>query len=378
MRIITISDVVAGYGSPQIVDFTHSLCEALGMQGLLCQPLVPEREVLPIDSHWLQLETIHTVEHPISSPGRMEYLTKCARIVNRFQPQVLIITNYSLLGIIKELRYRPKKIIHLVLEDVEPLRAGRAGVAHMALINHVVRSELIDLWVFPEAKRAEGDASLFGIEWKKISIFYNVSTQHVIEDKERRRLSRIIYAGTLDANVSIGKYIFDEEIAEYPIDIYGDLQGAGLSKQEMRRKIENLKTLRPQQCKQKWFGQVPAKTLARVIRAYDFSIVYWLPIRKGLLNAAPNKFFQALSAGVPVISAPHPQVKKLIDRYGCGILLEGWEKDHIVSSLRRAQELIETTAHREMCDNCHLAVEAELSWERQMGKWLKRFDVENW
>src|SRR5262249_4821741 len=102
----------------------------------------------------------------------------------------------------------------------------------------------------------------------------------------------------------------------------------------------------------------------------------WLPIRHALLYAAPNKFFQAVAAGVPVISAPHPQTKMLIERYGCGLILKGWEKTHLIAGLKEATKLIGSSEFSEMIKNCEIAVKTELSWDRQMQKLIKLLDAE--
>lgn len=376
-RLITISDVVLGYGSPQIVNFSESLCEIMGSKGIIFQPLVPQRKIVNIDHPSLSLETLHTASHPYSASGRIEYQQKCAKLINKNRPDVLIITNYTLLNLIDRLDYRPQRIIHLALEDLDLLLKGAAGVARLSSLSRQV-NKLIDLWIFPEVNRARRDASLLNIDPDSISIFYNVSKIGSDYPEQLERQPRIIYAGTLDVETSVGHIIFDSEVARFPVDVYGDLQGNISSKVTMQSKVDYLRRLGSRSCDLKWFGQVPIKKLDALLPSYSFSLIYWQPIRHALLNAAPNKLFQAIAAGVPVVGAPHPQVKMLVERYGCGLLLDGWGREQLISGLHKAQRLMGSTEHEELKENCRKATAKELSWEVQITKWAKRFNAKDW
>ena len=377
LRLITISDVVLGYGSPQIINFSESLCAIIGAKGIICQPLVPQRKVVNIDHPALNLETLHTASHPYSASGRIEYQQKCAKLINKYRPDVLIITNYTLLDLIDRLEYRPKRTIHLALEDLDLLQNGVGGLARLSSLSRQV-NKLIDIWIFPEVNRARQDAFLLNIDPDSISVVYNVSKIGTGYSEQLERQPRIIYAGTLDVDTSVGHIIFDPEVARFPVDVYGDLQGNISSKATMQSKIDYLRRLGSRRCDLKWFGQVPIKKLDALLPSYSFSLIYWQPIRHALLNAAPNKLFQAIAAGVPVVGAPHPQVKMLIERYGCGLLLDGWEREQLVSGLHKAQRLMGSTEYQELIENCRKAAARELSWEVQITKWAERFTVKDW
>lgn len=116
IQIITVSDIMLGYGSPQIGLFSESLCNFTKMRGMICQPRIPTRKLLEQSFQNIILETIATNIHPHSFAGRQEYIEKCLKIINRICPSIIIITNYSLFGLIDGLSYKPEKIIHYALE----------------------------------------------------------------------------------------------------------------------------------------------------------------------------------------------------------------------------------------------------------------------
>lgn len=367
--IITVSDVVIGYGSPQILRFTESLMKKMSCDGAILQPLLPSRPIVSIEGSSISFLTISTALHVHSSNGLDEYHRQCAKIIEDAKPEVLVLSNYNLLPIIEHLAIRPKKIVMLALEDFDQFvgKVPRKDKFHCLAKN-------VGYWIFPESHRASRDSEILGIAESEISILYNVSENNYSSIKERN--GRIVYAGTLDQTTSIGKYIFDSDLAKFKIDVYGDLQGSDSSIAQMKSKLNFIKN-NIQDFEIKWYGQIPLKNLDFRLPSYNYSVVFWLPIRDALFNAAPNKFFQAVSKGVPLITAPHPQTKMLVERYGCGIVLDGWSKTDLIKGLRKAESLLGTSAYERMVHGCQLATESELNWNAQFEKFSKRFNVES-
>ena len=74
----------------------------------------------------------------------------------------------------------------------------------------------------------------------------------------------------------------------------------------------------------------------------------------------PNKIFDYIAAGIPAIVSPLPEVSSLIEKYGCGIVLEEVSPESVAGQLRRLADdrpLLLSMKRR--------AVEArrELTWE---------------
>ncbi|WP_141699344.1 glycosyltransferase [Candidatus Thiosymbion oneisti] len=368
---MTIADTVLGYGSPQIAKLTESIGRELQAASQILQPLLPQRAVIDLNLSNITLETVATSIHPYTAVGRGEYINKCVKVVNEIRPDIVIITNYVLFDFIDGLKYKPKKLIHLALEDLEPISMAKNASCRVEQLKR--QGEKIDIWLFPESNRAQYDIELLEIQWRRVFIFYNVSSDSFLVNKDKNE--RFIYAGTLDADISVGKYIFDAEMAPYPVDVYGDLQGT--SKDKMKEKLDHLKRLGKRN-RVKWHGQIPKVALDKVLPEYSFSLLLWLPVRHALLNAAPNKFFQSIAAGVPVISAPHPQIKVLIERYGCGLVLDGWERHQLINGIRKAKRVMESSVYDEMLKNCKHATSTELCWDIQFSKFDKRFNIKDW
>lgn len=361
--VVTVSDTTLGYGSSQILSITTGLAESIGGGHRIFQPFVPHRIVQDLNNKGYCIETVSTVEHPWSVIGRMQYLRRVAKWINTNRPDILVLPNYNMIQIIGLLDYRPSKIIHLSLETLDQF-----GESYMG--EHIVRKikqhvQEIDIWVFPERNRAIHDCSILGIQFDRICLFYNVTANTLTYLPANERNGRIIYAGSVDFERTVAHFLSAPLVASKAIDVFGNLSGPGKQKQDFLTAVQSPEN------RLRYFGEIPASTLATQLPQYAYSLVYWFPASFSLRNAAPNKFFEAISSGVPVISPPHPQCVSLIKRYGCGISLKDWEYDTFVSGLKTAIRKIGSTEYQDMVAGCKEAYVKELNLDCQLEKVLK-------
>lgn len=372
-RIAAVSDVVVGYGSPQIPAFTRSLCKLFDTEGVIIQPAVPGRVPKHHNNDHMSVITVPTAMHPYSYLGNRSYKSRAAELLNSMRPDIIAVFNYNCLEIVNLLEYKPKKVVHYALEDAESY-IGANTISAEREQGLKAASARTDIWIFPESNRALIDASRYGLRSDQIGIVYN--TADAASRAKQEKSGKIIYAGTIDPQRTIGGLIVDSDVNKFAIDVYGNLSGSEAAVAEMREEFKNLKASPTSNTT--WFGQIPRSQLDEILPSYDFALVFWLPISHALLNAAPNKLFQAIAAGVPPITAPHPQARMLVERYGCGLLLEGWERHHLIAGLKTAVELMGTSEYDELVANCERAVEQELSWDVQMNRFIRQFDVSSW
>lgn len=108
---------------------------------------------------------------------------------------------------------------------------------------------------------------------------------------------------------------------------------------------------------------VPSKELWRYTAAADVGIVGHQPKVQNYIYALPNKFFENVQAMVPVVCTDVPELRRLVDRYGIGLLVQpgpgGKEWAEAILKMRNDREAYER--YKEGLQHA----KAELCWERE-------------
>jgi glycosyltransferase involved in cell wall biosynthesis len=200
------------------------------------------------------------------------------------------------------LKYKPKVITYYGLEPLDQARFS------LSVLKKDLKS--VDLAIFPESNRLKKDAPEF-TDLK--AIFEILNTQSKFSSNLIYKESELIYAGTLDPGWIEFGYL--EAIDKrYDLKVFGDST-------EIPKNLSS--TLR------NYRGLLSENDLRLEIEKSMFSIVCWKPNNFSLFNAAPNKLFQSLSCGTPVITYPYPQAVKLGETFS-GIFVA---KDFSIESL---------------------------------------------
>lgn len=75
----------------------------------------------------------------------------------------------------------------------------------------------------------------------------------------------------------------------------------------------------------------------------------------------PNKLFDYIQAGTPVLASPLPEVKKIVEKYQVGMLIENHNPQHIASCINKMLE----ENYKEKLKNNLLHAAKELNWENE-------------
>lgn len=356
-RIVGVSDVSVGYGSPQVLRFMESLAGHYSQTVTILEPDQSEKKPLDSAPPPCALERIATTVHPHTQLGRREYISAASRRLNALRPDMLVLFGTYTLPALTQLRYRPRHVVYYCYEMVAMY--GERDVA----VNRRFACD-VDLVIFPEENRARIDSQQCGLSGLPMAVIYNVHNEPVFEPSPLgERSAKFLYSGTIDRDHTFADYFFQPELArldDAPIDLFGSVAG---------RDIEPVKAhLACLRGPVRYHGYVPAATLKQLRRHYAYSIIMWAPHNDNQLYAAPNKFFDAIADGIPPVVAPHPQCKLLIERYQCGILMEDWSFGAFVSAIKRARAIFGTAEYERMVAACGRAVECELNWPAQFEK----------
>jgi glycosyltransferase involved in cell wall biosynthesis len=87
------------------------------------------------------------------------------------------------------------------------------------------------------------------------------------------------------------------------------------------------------------------------------------PIVPSCLNyrySLPNKLFQYMAAGVPVVASDFPQVREIVEGAGCGLVVDTRHPAEIAGAIDRI--LADPEAARAMGERGRRAVEERFNW----------------
>ncbi len=356
MKIVGVSDVSIGFGSPQIIAMMKSLLHYYGEHdGLIIEPDQPNIEPYEDPNREFNVLRVETAFQPYSSVGRREYCIAAAKKVNEIQPDVVVIFCTFCLPVLFQLKKKPRLVIYYHLEYAPVY--GQFDVHMNKSINN-----LVDLIIHPEANRAQRDIRECGYKDAPLVVAYNSASSwdDVDVTSSRERNGKVIYQGSINSRLTYPDYYTNKLLGDIPIDLFGNISGE--DRYEIEAAFMNLRN------DIKYHGFIDNKKLAKIRKQYAYSIVMWNPVDENFLYACPNKFFESVFDGVPPIAAPHPQCKAIIEQYGCGIVMKDWTFESFRAALELATEQYGTPAYDQMVENCRQAALTELNWETQFAK----------
>ncbi len=79
---------------------------------------------------------------------------------------------------------------------------------------------------------------------------------------------------------------------------------------------------------------VPPQEVVPYIASANASIILYYSKSLNYLNALPNRFFQGIAADLPLLYPPLPEIKRLADHYGIGMLIDPRDPATIAQGIR--------------------------------------------
>ncbi|MDZ4750410.1 MAG: glycosyltransferase [Flavobacteriales bacterium] len=282
---------------------------------------------------------IHRFKLP-SSKGAMFYV--CLNVFLffhlLFKPTDIIVANDldTLLPAFIVARIRGKKLVydsHEYFTEAEGL-TGRNGVKKIW--------ETIEKWIFPKLKYVYTvNESIAGFYRKKYDVKVDVvrnvpplSTQ--IEKLDAHTLG-------LDSDKKIivlqGAYIDPDRGAAEAILAMKWIEGAVLliigSGREMIR-LKEIISNESLETKVKLLGKLPYIELCKYTSVASLGLSLDKPIHLNYKYSLPNKVFDYIHAGVPVLLSKLPELERLMGKYEIGLFIEEHEPQHVAQKISEA------------------------------------------
>jgi len=114
-----------------------------------------------------------------------------------------------------------------------------------------------------------------------------------------------------------------------------------------------------------FFGKVEQSELLKYTSGADIGLAIIENLSLSYYFALPNKMFEYIYCGVPVLASNFPQMKSIIDKYKVGIYVDPENVEEIINQLNNLLENNEL--RNKLKENCKTA-SGELNWNREINK----------
>jgi glycosyltransferase involved in cell wall biosynthesis len=165
----------------------------------------------------------------------------------------------------------------------------------------------------------------------------------------------LLYVGILAKGRGIEQAI---KAVEQFQNLYFIIIGDGDFKDEFKKIAESSKT----KDRIIFFGRVSNQELLKYISGGDIGLCYIENISKSYYYALPNKLFEYIMAGTPVIGSSLPQIKDIIEKYKVGEVVDCNKPEELYEALKK---LIEKKDLRKEYSQACLQAAKTLNWETE-------------
>lgn len=170
------------------------------------------------------------------------------------------------------------------------------------------------------------------------------------EDKKSEKTNSVCYIGV------ISHIRGAEQVLEAANEINGVIEFAGrVGSDDLMEKLHNTKNVR-------YHGMLNRVEVKNLLKRSVAGIVTFLP-EPNHTHSQPNKMFEYMSAGIPVICSNFPLWQKVVEKNKCGICVDPSDPRAIANAINYLLN------HRDeasaMGRNGQLAIKAEYNWEAE-------------
>lgn len=206
------------------------------------------------------------------------------------------------------------------------------------------------------AKRYAG----LGVEVRTVNNY--PLTQEFRTVSGRLRSHQLCYVGGIDEIRGVQQMVNAASKAGVPLVIAGRFPNAA--------SLDSAKQL-PGWSNIDYKGEVARDEVGGILSESSIGLVLFHPLPNHV-NAQPNKLFEYMSAGLPVVASDFPLWRDIIYRVGCGICVDPLSPDAIASAV---SELLQDPVRlQDMGESGRKAIEQIYNWEVEQNTLLNLYD----
>jgi len=199
-------------------------------------------------------------------------------------------------------------------------------------------------------------AQIAGSKPNRSTIIYNTPPDirddlRLVESSQNEIMS-LVYVGLLQRERGIFEIL---SILQRHPEWHLDLAGFGGDEDQIAKiaiKMPNVK----------WHGRIPYEEALQLSNSADIIFATYDPAIKNNRYASPNKVFEAMMLGKPIIAARNTNVDKIIENYACGLVINYGD----VAELEKALTTLngDPGLRSKMGRNARRAYEQEFNWSQ--------------
>jgi len=142
---------------------------------------------------------------------------------------------------------------------------------------------------------------------------------------------KLVYHGTADLDRGLESLVRAVKVLDKKFELHLLLVGDG-------RAIKKLeKIVSEEQLEQRvvFHQPVSVREIPQAINPFDLEICFFPPLTENLRHALPNKFFEAVQAGIGVVIGDSPNMRAIVDAENFGVVVPGWSQSDLVVALNK-------------------------------------------
>jgi|AntRauTorcE11898_2_1112593.scaffolds.fasta_scaffold00443_12 glycosyltransferase involved in cell wall biosynthesis len=295
---------------------------------------------------------------------------------------LLLVFNRSHLVVANDLDTLPAAFLAAKLKgnpivyDSHEYYCGTPELAQRPFIRNFWRR--IERWIFPRLREVitvnESIAELYNKEYgKKLHVVRNIPpAKGYAQQLSRRELGlpedkTILILQGAGINIDRGVEELVEAMQEVRDDALLLIVGSGDVIGQLKQRAKELQ-IGP---KIQFIPKVPLEQLMAYTTVADIGLTVDKDTNINYRYSLPNKLFDYIRAGIPVIASRLPEIEKVITKYDIGAFIENHNPAHIATIIN---ETIKDTKRRAAWKANLKRVNQELTWEREEQTLKKIYD----
>jgi glycosyltransferase involved in cell wall biosynthesis len=248
-----------------------------------------------------------------------------------------------------------KKVVYDIFDFyAEMLRATPSAVVRLIRFIDLKAIDRVDAVILADRSRLQ---QIEGSRPKRLELIYNTAEDNLSElstiQMQPKRQGRLHIAYTGNIQVERGLLILLDILEGHP-DWTLDLSGFGGDEDLIRSRAQDLPNVT-------WHGRVPYVRGLQLSHIADVLFATYDPSIPNNRYASPNKIFEAMMLGKPVIVARGTNMDSIIEEQDCGLIVEYGNNLDLEAALLQLDQV--PTLRQRLGENARTAFEKKFNWE---------------